>query len=585
MAPDDESPTRPVRPADGELAAVSGTIESEDPTKLFATYAVGSVIGRGGGGEVVLALDRRIGREVAIKRMLGTQRDEPAMVRFEREARIQGRLDHPSVPPVYEIARDTSGAPFFAMKRLPGTTLAMVLAQPGKQQRALRAFAGVCHAIEFAHSRGIVHADLKPANIMLGDFDEVYVIDWGVALVVDPLLADELGREASPDQPMGTPGYTAPEQLRAHDVVGKPTDVYALGSILFEIVAGVPLHPRGKDAFASTLRTDVVTSPARRATDRLVPPELDALCVAMLAMNPGVRPSAAQVAARIQTVLDGDRDLAQRSVLAAAELEHARVAFARHDRVHAIRSAGRALALDPRMTPAADLIGRLLLEPPAESPPELRALIDSAEAEQVRSHARVVTGANLSMLLLLPLVIWNGVEDWPLVGALFAGASVVAMMSWQIVRRPLRSVAAMTCYALFCCGLIAVLTRISGPFLLVPTLFCALTMSMASFPVFMRYPALLIALMVGSFLLPIAIEQAGWADPTWSIAGGDITTHVAALAPNNLATSVILIAGLAMILVVSALDAGQLARSNRDARRQLVTYAWHLRQLLPRTAA
>ena len=157
-------------------------------------YRMESVIGRGGMGEVVSARDEQIGRAVAIKRMTSDDPSPAAIARVLREARIQGRLEHPAVVPVHELWRDGRGQPFFVMKQLTGTTLFDVLAriEAGdaetiarfSRQHLLRAFAEICLAIEFAHTRGVVHRDLKPTNIMLGDFGEVYVLDWGIARVI-----------------------------------------------------------------------------------------------------------------------------------------------------------------------------------------------------------------------------------------------------------------------------------------------------------------------------------------------------------------------------------------------------------------
>src|SRR5664279_1075390 len=197
---------------------------------LPARYRLAGSLGHGGMGEVLLATDTQIDREVAIKRML-IDPTGPAVARFLREAKVQGRLDHPAIVPVYELAHDTEGRPFFVMKRLVGVTLADVLARHTgdlryTRQKLLRAFADVCLAVELAHSRGVIHRDLKPANIMLGDFGEVYVLDWGIARVVgetDP----ELHSPATGDQQLtqagailGTPGYMAPvsyTHLRAHE--------------------------------------------------------------------------------------------------------------------------------------------------------------------------------------------------------------------------------------------------------------------------------------------------------------------------------------------------------------------------------
>src|SRR5439155_8110480 len=143
-------------------------------------YEIGEVIGRGGMGEVVAAMDLRMERAVAVKRMRGAASPE-AIERFLREAKIQARLDHPAIVPVHELGRDADGRPYFTMKRLAGVTLAEQLAKQGPIQPLLRALIDVCFAIELAHSRQVAHRDLKPSNIMLGGYGDVYVLDWGVA--------------------------------------------------------------------------------------------------------------------------------------------------------------------------------------------------------------------------------------------------------------------------------------------------------------------------------------------------------------------------------------------------------------------
>src|SRR5262245_3206725 len=191
--------------------------------------------------------------------MRATSPSEDEVRRFLREARIQARLEHPAIVPVYELGSDPAGQPFFAMKRLAGVTLAEIVRRPDPppRQRLLRVFADVCAAVAFAHSRGVVHRDLKPANVMLGDFGEVYVLDWGVARVLDEREPEGGGGAAigaATDEidtldgltrdgvVLGTPGYMAPEQVRGELGLGRPADVYALGAILFELLAGEPAH-------------------------------------------------------------------------------------------------------------------------------------------------------------------------------------------------------------------------------------------------------------------------------------------------------------------------------------------------------
>ena len=310
-----------------------------------AGYTLHAVIGRGGMGEVIAGRDQRIGRDVAIKRMRTARPSGEEVARFLREARIQARLDHPAIVPVHELGYDDDGRPYFTMKRLAGTTMAEVLARPAglaagaETRRLLRAFVDVCLAIDLAHAREVVHRDLKPANIMLGDYGEVYVLDWGVARVLGEQRdsfrdIDSLDGHAGDDGPaatqagavLGTPGYMAPEQARG-DRVGTPADVYALGAILFEILAGESLHPRiATHAIASTLGV-AVTGPAARAPAREVPPELDAACTAALAADPARRPTARALGDAVQHYLDGDRDVERRRALARDQLAAARAAL------------------------------------------------------------------------------------------------------------------------------------------------------------------------------------------------------------------------------------------------------------------
>ena len=253
-------------------------------------------------GEVLLAIDPVLGREVAIKRM--RERSSASVERFVREACVQARLDHPAIVPVYELSEDAHGCPYLVMKRLSGQTLAELLDTPGvPQARLLRAFVEVCHAIELAHTRGIVHRDLKPSNIMLGDLGEVYVLDWGVAL-----LGDDLDAPPPDGTALGTPGYIAPEQIEEPARTGPAADVYSLGCILFEIVAGVRLHPSGLAGLASA-----ISGRARTAPGHDLPRVLDALCTRATAFDPRTRPTARELARGVERYLDGPRPQASRS--------------------------------------------------------------------------------------------------------------------------------------------------------------------------------------------------------------------------------------------------------------------------------
>lgn len=208
-------------------------------------------IGEGGMSSVLRVFDRVLFRETAQKLMDPRFAERPEYVdRFMREARVTGQLEHPNIVPVHDFGRTPDGQPFINMKLVEGDTLGELVAQAGPARLSPDHLAGfvrivlkVCDAIAFAHSRGVVHRDLTPTNVMVGPFGEVYVMDWGVSSRLDG-SAVELG----PDRPersqgiSGTPAYMAPEQIRG-EPVDERTDVFGLGAILYEVVTGGPPYP------------------------------------------------------------------------------------------------------------------------------------------------------------------------------------------------------------------------------------------------------------------------------------------------------------------------------------------------------
>jgi eukaryotic-like serine/threonine-protein kinase len=198
-------------------------------------------VGRGSTGRVHAAQDETLRRRVAVKR-LDPELAKDAFYRnsFITEALINGQLEHPNIVPVYQLASDDDGVPFFTTKLVDGISLVQWLGNPdhppGSQDRldeGLEIFLKVCDAVAYAHHRGIIHLDIKPDNIMVGGFGQVYLLDWSVARPSRPESAD--------DEPeaVGTPGYLAPEQARGNFAeIGQRSDVFGLGAVLYEIVSG-----------------------------------------------------------------------------------------------------------------------------------------------------------------------------------------------------------------------------------------------------------------------------------------------------------------------------------------------------------
>ena len=250
-------------------------------------YAVVAEHGRGGVGRVLRATDQEFGRDVAVKELL--QRTPASEARFLREAIITARLEHPNVVPVHEAGRWPDGTPFYAMKLVAGRPLAALIdearTRPDRLALLQRVLA-VADAMAFAHDRGVIHRDLKPSNVIVGDYGETVVIDWGLAkYLAEP---DDDGRlpdredESLPSHRtktgavLGTPAYMAPEQAFG-GAVTKRTDVYALGAILLDVLAG------RTPARASTSDGSIDFGAAERDVDRRIPAALRSIARRALA--------------------------------------------------------------------------------------------------------------------------------------------------------------------------------------------------------------------------------------------------------------------------------------------------------------
>ena len=356
-------------------------------------YVVEGELARGGMGAVMRAVDCDIRREVAVKYLLD-QGDAKKKIRFVEEAQITGQLEHPNIVPIHELGVDAEKRIFFSMKMVKGRSLADILkalseGEPGavkgrvtqgqsgllrrsprpadehSQGKLLNIFVNVCNALAYAHSRGVVHRDLKPANVMVGDFGEVYVMDWGLAKVLNrgmaatatgPVMAIPVARLATPEPfdfrapapiatpvtpaettvaatgsgkivtsrdsdadltqdgaVLGTPMYMPPEQAAGKiDEIDERSDVYSMGAILYEILTLKPPVSKDGGYWAILMRViqGQIDPPDQKAPERAragkVPPELAAIAMKALARRKEDRyRSIEQLQGDIERFMDG----------------------------------------------------------------------------------------------------------------------------------------------------------------------------------------------------------------------------------------------------------------------------------------
>ncbi len=274
-------------------------------------------IARGGMGVILRGHDPALGRDVAVKVLLEKHRDRPEMVaRFLEEARICGRLEHPGIVSVHGMGTLDDGRPFFAMRLVRGRTLAAILdGRPGDGRdlpRLLGLFLQVCRTVAYAHGRGVVHRDLTPSNVMVGQYGEVLVMDWGLAEVLDG------AGNAGPVR--GTPGYLSPDLVRGQGRADERADVFSLGAILCEILTGQPpFHAPTPEEVRQRCEAADLSEALARLESSPIDPELADLTRRCLSADPGARPRDAQeVADRLTAHLDGVGERLRRAELDAA---------------------------------------------------------------------------------------------------------------------------------------------------------------------------------------------------------------------------------------------------------------------------
>ncbi len=290
---------------------ILSTLSRKPPQK----YHFRKSIGHGGMKVVMQVKDCDTTRDIAMALLPdAASRPMQDILRFVEEARITASLEHPNIVPVHDIGIDAAGAPYFTMKLLKGETLAAVLKKLEAKNpeylekytldKLLRVFLKICNAIAFAHSKGVLHLDLKPENVQLGDFGEVIVMDWGLARVVseekfaggdqeltetrkDALKVAE--GETLDGVRKGTPGYMAPEQAAGRNSEKDfQTDIYALGAILYSMATYLNPLPAGKelkDMLIDTVHGNIIP-PKERAPERIIPTALEAVIMKAMSRKP-----------------------------------------------------------------------------------------------------------------------------------------------------------------------------------------------------------------------------------------------------------------------------------------------------------
>jgi hypothetical protein len=305
-----------------QLAPRSTLAGAEDADRT-ASYSVGTATSdgqrfrvlrphaQGGLGAVFVALDTELHREVALKQILDHHADDPAgRQRFLLEAEITGGLEHPGIIPVYGLGTYVDGRPYYAMRFIRGDSLkeaiehfhadAALQKDPGRRslelRKLLRRFLDVCNAIDYAHSRGVLHRDIKPGNVLVGKYGETLTVDWGLAKATgrsDPSSGERTLKPSSasgssetlPGSAMGTPAYMSPEQARGNlDRLGPRSDVYSLGATLYCLLTGRP--PFAGDAAEVIPAVQKGEFQPPRAIDPSIDRALEAVCLKAMSLRP-----------------------------------------------------------------------------------------------------------------------------------------------------------------------------------------------------------------------------------------------------------------------------------------------------------
>lgn len=325
--------------------AVARRADASANSALPRKYALGKELARGGVGRIDVVSDSDLMRTLVLKRLIdGHGVSDYVLQKFIEEAQITAQLEHPNIVPVHDFGYFSGGEVFFTMKLVEGRTLKDIIRALRKREPAttaeyprlnlLNIFRQICMAIGFANSKGVVHRDIKPSNVMIGEYGETLVLDWGVAKVIgraEDATTHQVStsRSLSEDATMvgvvtGTPAYMAPEQAagKVNDV-DERADVYALGAVLYEILAfRAPFRGKNFRQVLAQVLTQPPPPPSARTPQNNVPPALDAICMRCLEKRPDRRyATAKEIIAAIDLYLAGVEDLDRRARLSRTRLD------------------------------------------------------------------------------------------------------------------------------------------------------------------------------------------------------------------------------------------------------------------------